>query len=81
MVGRDADDGDVRDALFAQVVIELVFAGAPFEPGIRSFELAFLEDRIELAAFIYEGEYDMGIIFARQASLISATGQIAPKAI
>jgi hypothetical protein len=35
------------------------------------------EDRIELAAFIYEGDFSMGIIFARQASLISADGQLA----
>lgn len=49
--------------------------------GGPCFRLIPSEDRIELAAFIYEGDYDMGIIFARHASLISATGQIAPPPI
>jgi hypothetical protein len=59
----------------------------PLEPGASlsgisggpCFRLIPAEDRIELAGFIYEGDYGMGIVLARQASLISATGQIAPK--
>lgn len=47
--------------------------------GGPCFRLIPAEDRIELAGFIYEGDYDMGIIFARQACLVSATGQIAPQ--
>jgi hypothetical protein len=45
--------------------------------GGPCFRLIPAEDRIELAAFIYEGDFSMGIIFARQASLISADGQLA----
>jgi hypothetical protein len=42
--------------------------------------MVIAEDRIELAGFIYEGgNWDDGIIMARQAALISTTGQIAPK--
>jgi hypothetical protein len=33
---------------------------------------------IELAGIIYEGRWDVGIIFARQAALISATGHLPP---
>jgi hypothetical protein len=33
---------------------------------------------IELAGIIYQGRWDVGIIFARQACLISATGRMAP---
>jgi hypothetical protein len=59
----------------------------PLEPGASlsgmsggpCFRLVPAEDRIELAGFIYEGDYSMGIIFVRQACLISAAGQIAPK--
>lgn len=47
--------------------------------GGPCFRLLPAEDRLELAGLIYEGDYTMGIIFARQASLISATGQIAPR--
>ena len=36
------------------------------------------EDRIEFGGIIYEGDYSRGIIFARQARLISAKGQIEP---
>jgi hypothetical protein len=59
----------------------------PLEPGTSlsgmsggpCFRLRPEEDRIELAGFIYEGDYGMGIIFVRQAHLISAAGQIAPR--
>lgn len=46
--------------------------------GGPCFRLIAAENRIELGAFIYEGDYTLGIIFARQAALISANGQIAP---
>ena len=36
------------------------------------------EDRIEFGGIIYEGDYSLGIIFAMQARLISAKGQIEP---
>ena len=47
--------------------------------GGPCFRLIPADDRIELAGFIYEGEYSMGIILVRQAGLIAATGQIAPQ--
>jgi hypothetical protein len=61
----------------------------PLEPGSSfsgmsggpCFRLDVAEDRIELGGFIYEGDWNIGIIFARQAGLISSTGQIAPKPI
>ena len=46
--------------------------------GGPCFRLIPAEDRIELGGFIYEGDYTLGIIFARQACLISKQGQIAP---
>jgi hypothetical protein len=59
----------------------------PLEPGANlsgmsggpCFRLVPAENRIELAGIIYEGYWEDGIVFARQASLISATGQIAPR--
>lgn len=45
--------------------------------GGPCFRLIPAEERIELAGFIYEGRWDVGLIFARQADLISATGEIA----
>lgn len=46
--------------------------------GGPCFRLIPAEDRIELGGFICEGDYSLGIIFARQATLVSATGQIVP---
>jgi hypothetical protein len=59
----------------------------PLQPGASlsgmsggpCFRLLPAEDRIELAGFIYEGNYSMGIIFVREARLISATGRIEPR--
>jgi hypothetical protein len=60
----------------------------PLQPGVSlsgmsggpCFRMVVAEDRIELAGFIYEGgNWDDGIIMARQGALISTTGQIAPK--
>jgi len=59
----------------------------PLKPGASlsgmsggpCFRLIPCENRIELAGFIYEGNYSLGIVLVSQASLISATGQIAPK--
>lgn len=48
------------------------FSGGP------CFRILPAENRIELGGFIYEGNYSLGIIFARQAALISPTGEIAP---
>jgi hypothetical protein len=45
--------------------------------GGPCFRIVAAEDRIELAGFIYEGDYNLGIVFARQARLVSAQGQIA----
>jgi hypothetical protein len=61
----------------------------PLEPGTSlsgmsggpCFRLIADEDRIELGGFIYEGDYALGIVFARQANLISATRQIMPATI
>jgi hypothetical protein len=58
----------------------------PLEPGSSlsgmsggpCFRIIAAENRIDLGGFIYEGDYSLGIIFARQAGLVSATGQIAP---
>jgi hypothetical protein len=46
--------------------------------GGPCFRLIAAEDRIELGGFIYEGDYSLGIVFARQACLVSAAGGIAP---
>jgi hypothetical protein len=46
--------------------------------GGPCFRIIPSEDRIELGGFIYEGDFSLGIIFARQAGLVSASGQIAP---
>lgn len=61
----------------------------PLEPGTSlsgmsggpCFRLSADDDRIELGGFVYEGDYTLGIIFARQASLIAANGQISPAAM
>jgi len=45
--------------------------------GGPCFRVLPAEGRIELGGFIYEGNYSLGIVFARQACLISADGQIA----
>jgi hypothetical protein len=45
--------------------------------GGPCFRIIGAENRIEYAGVIYEGRWDIGIIFVRQASLISANGQIA----
>jgi hypothetical protein len=58
----------------------------PLEPGASlsgisggpCFRLIPAEDRIELGGFIYEGDWNLGIILARQAGLIASSGQIAP---
>jgi len=58
----------------------------PLQPGTNlsgmsggpCFRLVPAENRIELGGIIYEGDYDFGIIFARQICLVSAQGQIAP---
>ena len=58
---------------------------APLEPETSFRGLSggpcfrILATGIELAGFIYEGDWTNGVIFARQASLISAIGKIAPK--
>ena len=46
--------------------------------GGPCFRIIPTENRIELAAIIYEGRWDMGIVFARQLSPIDASGHIAP---
>ena len=46
--------------------------------GGPCFRIIPEEDRIEFGGIIYEGDYSLGIIFARQARLISAKGQIVP---
>lgn len=46
--------------------------------GGPCFRIVAAEDRIELAGFIYEGNSSFGIVFARQAGLVSARGLIAP---
>lgn len=46
--------------------------------GGPCFRIIGAENRIEYAGVIYEGRWDIGIIFARQACLISANGQISP---
>ena len=56
----------------------------PLEPGTSlsgisggpCFRIIPEEDRIEFGGIIYEGDYSLGIIFARQARLISAQGHI-----
>jgi hypothetical protein len=45
--------------------------------GGPCFRIIGAENRIEYAGVIYEGRWDIGIIFVRQACLISANGQIA----
>ncbi len=46
--------------------------------GGPCFRLIPAEDRIELSAFIHEGRWDIGVIFARQGCLITASGELAP---
>jgi hypothetical protein len=46
--------------------------------GGPRFRLIPAEDRIELSAFIDEGRWDIGVIFARQGCLITARGELAP---
>jgi hypothetical protein len=46
--------------------------------GGPCFRLIPAEDRIELSAFIHEGRWDIGVIFARQGSLVTASGELAP---
>jgi hypothetical protein len=45
--------------------------------GGPCFRIILAENRIEYAGIIYEGRWDIGIIFVRQACLVSANGQIA----
>lgn len=49
--------------------------------GGPCFRIIAAENRIEYAGMIYEGRWDIGIIFVRQASLISGSGQIAPSPV
>jgi hypothetical protein len=49
--------------------------------GGPCFRLVPNENRIELAGFIYEAHSEYEVIRVRQASLISADGQIAPPPI
>jgi hypothetical protein len=46
--------------------------------GGPCFRILAAEERIELGGFIYEGDCGLGIVFARQACLVSAQGRIAP---
>ena len=46
--------------------------------GGPCFRIIGAENRIEYAGVIYEGRWDIGIVYVRQACLISANGQIAP---
>jgi hypothetical protein len=45
--------------------------------GGPCFRIIGAENRLEYAGVIYEGRWDIGIIFVRQACLISENGQIA----
>ena len=45
--------------------------------GGPCFRLIPAENRIELAAIIYEGRWDIGIVFARPTTLISDEGIVA----
>jgi len=44
--------------------------------GGPCFRIISTKNRIEYAGVIYEGRWDIGIIFVRQACLVSANGQI-----
>jgi hypothetical protein len=46
--------------------------------GGPCFRIIPAENRIELAAVIYEGRWDIGVVFARQLQLINASGRVAP---
>jgi hypothetical protein len=58
----------------------------PIEPGASlsgmsggpCFRLVPAEDRIEFGGIIYEGHWQDGLVLARQAALILASGRIAP---
>jgi len=45
--------------------------------GGPCFRLIPAENRIELSAIIYEGRWDIGIVFARPTALISDEGVVA----
>jgi hypothetical protein len=73
---------DPREVTFLPNVAEPLQPGTSLSgiSGGPCFKLVAAENRIELGGFIYEGDYsvDACIIFAVQAALVSATGQIAP---